>query len=546
MAGNSNSPDIRLLFGVQGDGTLAEGSSGKEIQKQLSHIVEEINRNPFQIRFTVDTRFLQDLREQLQAVQNGLNNLDQSTGGGGAGRIIRENTDQMTQALIRLESARAKVQSSLNKLESNRNISGMTGSGSPQDDLRVLAESIDDLESRLNSGQMRNTTFTSELNIIRLETEKATHAMQNLIETTKEKTGSQTIGRLGDDPLKAMSAIQQIVTAQATVDNLLAKATGLKDAPGMQQNIDNLTRMQTELVRMRNTARDLTPSEFGQSFKTITIGAKDASISINNLARQMKEQQANQNNIVVGSKEYTAALSEIDKLSESIAKTQNKYATNKSSKLTSDKNDLSEYAKRLDDLRSKLAAGAITQKQFNDNIKDLKSGVTSTTASMSNYGAVINTLKSQLSSVAGLVSMYYTTHQLITKGVNTIKDMVAQAKELDAAFADTRIVTHATAEELKSYSETISDVAQETATSINDLVSATTTYARLGYTLEESTLLAKYTGMLEKVGNIDTEKAENAVTAIIKAFPDDVDIETIESAMDKLVATGKECCPRTW
>ena len=128
---------------------------------------------------------------------------------------------------------------------------------------------------------------------------------------------------------------------------------------------------------------------------------------------------------------------------------------------------------------------------------------------------------------------------VVSKGVQLIKSLINNAIELESAFADTRIVTHSTTEELKQFGVEVTAIANETAASIDSLVSATMAFARLGYSLEESTLLAKYTGMLEKVGNVDTQQAEDAITSIVKAFPDDVTVDNIESTMDKLVKTGR-------
>jgi hypothetical protein len=55
--------------------------------------------------------------------------------------------------------------------------------------------------------------------------------------------------------------------------------------------------------------------------------------------------------------------------------------------------------------------------------------------------------------------------------------------------------------------------------------------------LDESSALAKYTAMLQNVGDIDVSDAQNSITSIIKAF--NISTNQIESTMDKLVTTGK-------
>ena len=99
-----------------------------------------------------------------------------------------------------------------------------------------------------------------------------------------------------------------------------------------------------------------------------------------------------------------------------------------------------------------------------------------------------------------------------------------------------KIVTRDTEIAYEKYLDTISKTATKIGSTIPDLIDSTTTYARLGYSLDESSVLAEYTAMLQNVGEIDVSDAQNAITAIVKAFG--VSVDDIESIMDKMVVTG--------
>ena len=99
-----------------------------------------------------------------------------------------------------------------------------------------------------------------------------------------------------------------------------------------------------------------------------------------------------------------------------------------------------------------------------------------------------------------------------------------------------KIVTQDTDAAYEKYLDTVSKTATKIGSSISDLIDSTTTYARLGYSLEESSTLAEYTAMLQNVGDINVSDAQDAITAIVKAFG--VGIDEIETIMDKMVATG--------
>jgi TP901 family phage tail tape measure protein len=54
--------------------------------------------------------------------------------------------------------------------------------------------------------------------------------------------------------------------------------------------------------------------------------------------------------------------------------------------------------------------------------------------------------------------------------------------------------------------------------------------------MEESQILAKYTQMLQNVGDVDVTTAQNAITALTKAYG--IGVTDIEEVMDKLVVVG--------
>ena len=60
-------PDIELLFGVQGGGSIKEGS-GKEIAEQIANIVNKINENPLEIKFKADEKSLKDIKSQIEKI----------------------------------------------------------------------------------------------------------------------------------------------------------------------------------------------------------------------------------------------------------------------------------------------------------------------------------------------------------------------------------------------------------------------------------------------------------------------------------------------
>ena len=125
---------------------------------------------------------------------------------------------------------------------------------------------------------------------------------------------------------------------------------------------------------------------------------------------------------------------------------------------------------------------------------------------------------------------------VIEGAMREIEKMVSVAVELDSALNQLQIVTRASGDEMKQYASQIAQTAKETAQSTKDLIGSTTVFARLGYSMDESAVLSKYSAMLQGVGDIEAQAAQDAMTAIIKAF--DLQVDDIEDVMNKMVVVG--------
>ena len=117
-----------------------------------------------------------------------------------------------------------------------------------------------------------------------------------------------------------------------------------------------------------------------------------------------------------------------------------------------------------------------------------------------------------------------------------VREIYTAVKDIDSSLTQLRIVTGGSAEDMARYYDDAAASANRLAVSIKDVIDATTVYARLGYSARESNVLAEYTAMLTKVGDIDTQAATDAVTALVKAF--DLDVSDVQAVMDQMVEVG--------
>lgn len=198
---------------------------------------------------------------------------------------------------------------------------------------------------------------------------------------------------------------------------------------------------------------------------------------------------------------------------------------------------ISLYKKLQEDIQK---TGYVTEK-YSDKLQELKRNTAAAVTAIKESGNATKSFGDKLSESIKKFASWFSMTQVVSKSVQYVRSMVTNTIELDKSMTQLKIVTNETADAYANYSNEIAKTAQEIGASITDLVDATTTYARLGYSLQESQGLAKVTAMLQEVGDIEAQDAQDAITAIIKAFSSEINPKNIDDIMavgDKLVKVG--------
>lgn len=168
-------------------------------------------------------------------------------------------------------------------------------------------------------------------------------------------------------------------------------------------------------------------------------------------------------------------------------------------------------------------------KKLEEILRRLGIESSNTESKFGKLGTALKTAFSRFSMTAILTTAVY-------KCIQALRKMITTTVELDDALTQMRIVTKGSQGDMESFAVSIAQTARDIGASMTDLINSATVFARLGYSELESSTLAKYTAMLSNVGDIDVSEAQNNITAIVKAF--NIDVDDIESVMDKLVTVG--------
>jgi hypothetical protein len=136
----------------------------------------------------------------------------------------------------------------------------------------------------------------------------------------------------------------------------------------------------------------------------------------------------------------------------------------------------------------------------------------------------------------------YGSWSLITQSlsavVRTIKDMINSVTELDSALTQLKIVSGETDSAIESFANKAIKAAETVGASATDIVNSAETWARLGYTLDESLDLSSVTAKLSTVADIEVDDATTSLTSILKAYS--LDAGDAEQVADILTLVGEK------
>ncbi len=501
--------DISLLFGVLGDGTLSSGS-GKEIKDGLENIVKLINdERLLKVKVGIDTKSggKQSWSGQLQQ------KLDQISASG-----------KFSAQISTLKLSPGAVSDFKKQLTAIVNTVGLT-TGTQ---ITISAEGIGDIKSKLKDAQeaiKKTGTDADEATRKIAEFKVQMEALSGQKSSIKKSIDSLTKTATSDDERARIAEItaqyeqwaikiEEIRASKAAVTGEY-RAQIEAEGAAIRANIENIN---LERAATEDATR-----------------AKKEYSKVNDECSNTEDRQSDK------TKETVADLTAKNNLYKQINATlmqvrdaQRNWTAAENGKASGDYAALGDYINRLEDLRRKYMS--LTPAEIRHELSGITSEFKNSSEAIRAAGENTKTFGQRIGTLAQKFSTWFSITRVIMAGVRSIRQMVRATIELDDAMTQLKIVTHTTEEAYDSYMDTISKTAMRIGSSITDLISSTTTYARLGYSLDESSVLAEFTAMLQNVGDIDVSDAQDALTAIIKAFG--ISVDEIESVMDKLVITG--------
>lgn len=251
-----------------------------------------------------------------------------------------------------------------------------------------------------------------------------------------------------------------------------------------------------------------------------------------------KQAKASEDTFAAGTKKHTDALNKVNTLLGQVTANTQKWTAARSGKSSDNYSALKGQITALETLKSGLMNGTISAEQFENSFRSIKSTVTESSAAIRAAGENTQTLGDRFGGLATKFASWLSITQVIMTAVRTAKQMVSAAVEVESAMAQIKIVTGASDSQMEAFLTKSIALAKELGQSVTDVASSIETFARLGYSMSDSSNLAKYANIMANVGNTDVDTATTGITSIIKGY--ELDANDAEHVSDVLVKVGQE------
>ena len=175
---------------------------------------------------------------------------------------------------------------------------------------------------------------------------------------------------------------------------------------------------------------------------------------------------------------------------------------------------LKKYGDQIDEIAQKMR-NAKTQGELNDAVNDaknLKAEITSAGYAGQSFADQFKRAFVHIGEFTGIYAFTSMVRQLP-------REMAQEVLKIDTAMTELRKVSTASASEISKYFEQATESAYKYGQAINEVVDSTASWVRLGYSLQDATILTDVASELGKVGaGLNVDKATEGLQAVLKGF----------------------------
>lgn len=317
---------------------------------------------------------------------------------------------------------------------------------------------------------------------------------------------------------------QSVLSGKSNIlDNITEKLGSLQlniDTSGIQGT--GLTKLYEDMAKIRNEAEQL-KGELSDLDPTNGEDVTNLTTKIEDLQKRF-ESMSKSANVFKDTSSIQKFSSDIDKARQKVNEYASTYSAIKS------RPELVKELERLKEAAQNISTPA-ELKQFNSEFDQFNSKVVEAGVHCKSFG-------DQLKTAFKNFSAFFSASRVIYQVIASLKQMVANVKELDTAMVELRKVTDASETEFNQFLAGAKTNAVELGSTITDLVNATSDFSRLGYSLKDAEELGRVATIYANVGDDinDISQATTSLVSTMKGFG--LEAEDAMSIIDKFNEVG--------
>lgn len=503
---------INLTGSSVGGGAVKNVSEVTKAYNDLMRIQKQLNSTRIKINgldATKDAKQIGTLSGQLQRLQADYNNLYQTFN-------KHFSTDQLDNLNRAFEVTSNQISATNAKMADTSAIKQQKAAFK---ELLNISQQISKTELKIGGlkGIGGHTNEVAEL-----------ESQLNNLRSTYQQLATSMQGNLSTDQLRTLS--QQTYD---TADKLNILNARIQDT---KQKLEN-----TSLNNFANDAGKIDKiTEQFVNLKTKTVEVESAmkqfSTAVNNM--KVAKQSGDVDKIVQSYKEYENAVKRVSaelKRASSVDSL-NQERTNFSSQMDVWLNDNSAAAARFGSqikaLQKELASCDATR------LNGIKTEFTEIIRQAQIAGVATQSFGDKFKDQLSKLSTYFSANMLITTSIRGLKEMYQNVMDIDTAFTELKKVTDETDASYNKFLSNAASNAKEIGTTIDNYITSSADFARLGYTFDQSQNLAKVANIYNVVGDeiADVNEATQSIISTMKAF--DVETDNAISIVDKFNEVG--------
>lgn len=357
----------------------------------------------------------------------------------------------------------------------------------------------------LTTKQTQLDTFITKLKELSIKAEEYNASINHSLVYSDD-------GSIVSNPVTDGNSRSAIDSINALIDAVQRYRNSLTGDTETKAFNDNLSRFRTEAESIR-TAVDSAE----KSTKNFHKSEKESLNDTNALSKA----------VVATNRAYKQATEAVQK-----------YTAAKKGRSSREYAELEESATQLKLLDDRLRAGTISEKEYTQETNKLRAAIQRATATIKANGEAHLSLGDKIKAAAAKFTQYFSVTRIVLTAWRAVNRLVSSSIALDTAFTQLKIVTGATDEEMKEFSNTAIELSKNLGQSVADVAKSIETFSRLGYSLPDASKLSEYATILANTAAVSTDEATTGLTSIIKGF--NMDVSEAEHVADVLIDVGQK------